>query len=290
MNEPPSYQKYLLPPFEGSKLKLQRARCHLEEFENTLSLYAKDVEVRFGPFDTERSRRRVYFTPSPPSSLPLIFGDFIHNTRSSLDILVIDVARRREKSIDKIKFPFAEDETKLEILLNKDFRRLGDDVVAALSSQKPFNGGNRNLRLIHDLDIDDKHKLVLPTYAAAATVMDGSRIMAESFAQASGQSILHYKQSGPISLAVMQAEGDGVLIGLPIFGQSPYVTYLREGEDVYMPSDGDHTRFFSDFTGEIVAQFPKQHPKVPGANMVSTARNLLATANKVFEEFSSQFG
>lgn len=261
----------------------------MDDFENTLSLYANNVEVRFGPFDAERSRRRVCFTPSPPSALPLIFGDFIHNARSSLDLLVIDVARCREKSIDKLKFPFAEDETKLEILLNKDFRRLGDDVVSALSSLKPFNGGNRNLRLIHDLDIDDKHKLVLPTYAAAATVMDGSRIMAEYFARASGQKIFKYVQSGPISIALIKTEDDEV-IGFPIIGQSPYVTYLKEGEDVDMPSDGDHTKFFSDFTGEIVAQFPKEHPKLPGANIVSTARKLLATASNIVEEFSSQFG
>ncbi|MEO5598898.1 MAG: hypothetical protein ABIQ66_09790 [Novosphingobium sp.] len=108
---------------------------------------------------------RVSFEPKPPRHLVLVLGDAVHNLRSSLDLMICDIARIRGKSTDGIKFPFAADEIKFEKIMKKgEIRRIGEDVKQAIIALQPFKGGNLPLRLLHDLDIMDKHDLIIPMF------------------------------------------------------------------------------------------------------------------------------
>ena len=98
-----------------------------------------------------------------PGEMPLVIGDAIHNLRAALDLTMCDVARAQGKSTAGIKFPFAENAKKLEaIFRDKEIKRLGPDIKKMILDMQPYKFGNISLRALHDLDIDDKHKLILP--------------------------------------------------------------------------------------------------------------------------------
>lgn len=104
-----------------------------------------------------------------PIEFPLIIGDAIHNLRSGLDVMMCDVARVQLKSADKIKFPFGVTEEDFAKALQGEVRRLGAEVGQLLRDLEPYRGGKgAALRGLHDLDIDDKHRLILPATFAYA--------------------------------------------------------------------------------------------------------------------------
>jgi hypothetical protein len=96
--------------------------------------------------------------------VPLIIGDAVHNLRSALDLLACDLVRLNGKSTKGVAFPFAKDRIALETeIKNRKIRRAGPEIVRIVKSQEPHKEGNQPLCAIHDLDITDKHKLILPT-------------------------------------------------------------------------------------------------------------------------------
>lgn len=76
--------------------------------------------------------------------------------------MMCDIMRLKKKSTDKIKFPFAATEKDLNKLLDGELKRAGPEVCSLIKNFKPYKGGNRALRALHDLDISDKHDIVLP--------------------------------------------------------------------------------------------------------------------------------
>jgi hypothetical protein len=64
-----------------------------------------------------------------------------------------------------VQFPFAEKASGLDgAIKNRKAHYVGPDFVAALKGLKPYRetGGNRLLYLIHELDVIDKHMLLIP--------------------------------------------------------------------------------------------------------------------------------
>src|SRR4051812_40226187 len=65
-----------------------------------------------------------------------------------------------------IRFPFRQDADELKTLTDKMVKRLPFEVIALIRKLKPYkpeNGGNKLLRALHDLDIIDKHMLIVAT-------------------------------------------------------------------------------------------------------------------------------
>ncbi len=99
----------------------------------------------------------------PASGLRRGFGSAIHNLRSALDLLASELVRLNGQSEKDVYFPFGKDPTHFEGQIKKrNFDRAAPDVVDLLRTLKPFDGGNAALRAIHDLDITDKHKALIP--------------------------------------------------------------------------------------------------------------------------------
>jgi len=99
----------------------------------------------------------------------ILSGEIVHNLRSALDhayweIVAPFAAGKREEK--KIQFPFCETAARLEETVKS---RLADRVsprfFKALVDLKPHGeaGGNELLYLVDELDILDKHRLLIPT-------------------------------------------------------------------------------------------------------------------------------
>ncbi len=107
---------------------------------------------------------------SVPFDLSVIIGDVIHNIRTSLDLLACDLVRLSGESDKNVYFPFCDTPNDLmEMIKKRRLHRAGKDVVEVMLSLRPYKGGNVALRAIHDLDVDDKHKALIPTFSIAVT-------------------------------------------------------------------------------------------------------------------------
>ncbi len=98
----------------------------------------------------------------------VVIGDVLHNLRAAIDHAYWSCTEKHAKSDEerkKIQFPITSTETALKYLVLPGLpSRVSEKFSHALESLKPYrDGGNLLLCAIHDLDVMDKHKLLVPT-------------------------------------------------------------------------------------------------------------------------------
>jgi hypothetical protein len=153
-------------PFHAARLKLERASAHIATLERELDDYLNRGPIRL---TTRISEDPAYFeftidvTEPVPVGLSTVIGDCIHNLRTSLDLLACELVRMNGGSEDSVCFPFAKDAIELEIQIKKrHLDRAHPDAVNLARAFQPYADGNAALRGVHDLDIIDKHRTLLP--------------------------------------------------------------------------------------------------------------------------------
>lgn len=108
---------------------------------------------------------------APPARAAMLIGDILHNLRSSLDLLACELVTQSEAGsregvvvdLSGVAFPFPRSEQTLEIeIAAKRFNRAGVDAVELYRTLTPWEHGNRDLWALHQLNILDKHRSVLP--------------------------------------------------------------------------------------------------------------------------------
>jgi hypothetical protein len=167
----------MIAPFEASKLKIERAVEHLHEFDAAASSYlnSNPCAIVVEPFPgglhehmgTQSWNARI--RKPVPVKFSTLIGDAVHNIRAALDVLICDLVRINNKSPNNVYFPFCASAADLpDTIRKRNVHRAGKDVVQAIESLKPYKGGNVALRLIHDLDIADKHQALLPVIGAVS--------------------------------------------------------------------------------------------------------------------------
>jgi hypothetical protein len=130
------------------------------------------------------SRRVVSGTPElhllivlPPEHLGAIIGDIVHNLRAALDLVACDMVRAvegKDANVAEVSFPFCKGAEDLERRIREcQFHRAGDRAVHVLRGLKPYRcGGDADLRAVHDLDRQDKHRSLI----LAKTTVSGTMV------------------------------------------------------------------------------------------------------------------
>ncbi|MBC5833198.1 hypothetical protein BVJ63_19550 [Vibrio cholerae] len=152
--------------FVGTELKIVRAKSHVRELENQLVDYIKSKPFKV-VVESEDGGTNHLWTLRVKHDIPMIFaaiiGDVIHNLRASLDLLATELVEHAGQDAKNVYFPFGNDSDGLEQMIKK--RRIdkaGQGVVDIIRELQPYTGGNKLLRSLHDLDITDKHKSLVP--------------------------------------------------------------------------------------------------------------------------------
>jgi hypothetical protein len=166
----------MIAPFEASRLKIERAREHLQELEIAVDAYfsAKPsviVVERFPGMEPHwQTQAWIARIRQPvPHMLSTVIGDVVHNLRTALDLLACDLVRIAGRTTKQVYFPFCETAAELPSKIkDRNLHRAGQDVVREIESLKPYKGGNTALRAIHDMDVADKHQALLPLLGAAS--------------------------------------------------------------------------------------------------------------------------
>jgi hypothetical protein len=158
----------------ASDTKIQRARKHLAELESEVGNFVASRPVKFNVETIENSGGRSFnfhMHMAPVSeNVGAIVGDVIHNLRAALDLTATEMVRKGGGDDKGVCFPFCESAEDLDGTIKKrNFDKAGAEAVALLQTLKPYRNGNAALRVIHDLDILDKHRALIPTAMSAAS-------------------------------------------------------------------------------------------------------------------------
>lgn len=153
--------------FSASNTKILRAQKHLAELTSEAESFLAKQPVKFDvKVDVTSGAPTTVFSmnfESAPVSIGAIVGDIIHNLRAALDLAACECVRANGHSDDNVYFPFCKSAAELEkMIVRRNFNRAGPDALALLRSLKPYHDGNADLRVIHDLDIHDKHRALIP--------------------------------------------------------------------------------------------------------------------------------
>ncbi|MDA0164610.1 hypothetical protein OM076_30350 [Solirubrobacter ginsenosidimutans] len=172
--------------WEGSDLKLQRAREHIEAADELVDAYLDNgacTVVRTADERTGRTELRVQITAPPPARLALVIGDAVHNLRAALDHVVFEAALSNSVGTlspaaeEALMFPIRDKPPKggWEQVVKDRLPGVPPPVCAVIEAEQPFRWTTsehptahlfRPLWRVHDLDRIDKHRTLTVTTAA----------------------------------------------------------------------------------------------------------------------------
>lgn len=155
--------------FNESKLKIERAKKHIIDLNTLLTDFVKSD---FYSASIEKDAYRTSYLKFdlnrafPLNDSALILGDSLHNLRSALDLMFYQtVLHVGGIPTDWTHFPIRD---KREILIKTLNATLEKKQINALifsliaDTIKPYEAGNYAIWALHDLNIRDKHQLLIP--------------------------------------------------------------------------------------------------------------------------------
>jgi hypothetical protein len=165
-------------PFIVASLKIKRANRHLSE----LTLAADRLPRRHGyPIAVEKSDdgklKLTYLTENRmPIEFSGVLGDAIHNVRSAFDLIAVALTARPlgDGKAGDAYFPTGKDRQQFIRARDGYWNPCGrwrkgkmqgaqPDALRLIEELEPYDGGKHSLRALHQLDIMDKHKLLIPS-------------------------------------------------------------------------------------------------------------------------------
>ncbi len=160
--------------FDGAHLKIERAEHHIADLNSKVNSFLKsDFYSLWVDEDPQTGNSRLKFgsSRSLPPEIPLIIGDAIHNLSSALDFIIGDIVweRLRERP-RRLTFPFRKLRSELIGTIQSGKIHKADSTLCDLivDTIKPYDGGNDPLMALHELELIDKHKLVIPLVQVTA--------------------------------------------------------------------------------------------------------------------------
>jgi hypothetical protein len=207
------------PSLRGPRLKLDRAKKHLNDLEEGVNrFFETDPYELFVEDNLEAGQRqhKIRRVDPVPDALGLIAGDVIHNLRSALDHLVWQLVIANGKKPDDMRTEFPVWSKEAGFKKGKPGRAKGisKEALNVLYGLKPYQGGNDALWLLHQLDIVDKHRLLLAVASVAkGVVIDFGGLANEWFDKAPGEAF------EPVKIGINAAEPEILAPNIVVFGQ-----------------------------------------------------------------------
>src|SRR5215204_1982271 len=143
------------PDFTGVRIKVERAKHHF-----------RDLQARYERFQENEPYRAV--RDDEPDT-----GDFVHNLRSCLDLLICEIVRARGKRVtDDTGFPIFRSADVFESDHARKVQGVPKAAVDLIKEAEPYQGADNPFWQLHRLDIADKHKLLVPVGMAHASTIN----------------------------------------------------------------------------------------------------------------------
>jgi hypothetical protein len=160
---------------DGARIKIDRARKHIDELRQTGAAYLATQPFRLEK-TTEPATGDILTVVRVVGGIPVwwsgVIGDALHNLRSALDYIACElvIASGGVVTTDTA-FPFGKDAAVFEQSLKRRVPVVSQRALQLVRRLRPYNGGNRTLWQLHCLDIEDKHRAIVPAVAAWHTAL-----------------------------------------------------------------------------------------------------------------------
>lgn len=168
-------------PLLSCRIKIDRAIKHFNDLTYAIKPFADRETYRIWADEESEPSIKIYrvrITEDMPPEWSGYIGDVIHNLRSALDCLATELVLKYCSSVNdemlrKTYFPISWDEPGLT--KNKDradfFERVGPKVEKVIRRLQPYRRGKGHvLWQLHQLDISDKHRRILPARGAVSDI------------------------------------------------------------------------------------------------------------------------
>jgi len=154
------------PDFTGVWIKVERAKHHFRDLQTLVERFLEAKPYRAVPYDepdTGDLVHRIEVFDQPPLFWSAIAGDCVHNLRSSLDLLVCEMVRAEGNPVgEQNGFPIFKSANAFKSGHAAKVNGAPKAAVDLIKHAKPYQGENNPFWRLHQLDIADKHKLLVP--------------------------------------------------------------------------------------------------------------------------------
>lgn len=153
---------------DSIKLKIERAERHIDDLNNRINIFRKSEPYAIGAkahpvAEIRHTTLYVACVDSVPNDFALIAGDAVHNLRSSLDHLAWQLVEAGGGTPNRdTYFPICRTPQQYASAAGKQqIKAMPVEAQVALRAVQPFITFDDTLADIHDLDLIDKHRLLL---------------------------------------------------------------------------------------------------------------------------------
>jgi hypothetical protein len=154
----------------GVRVKIDRAKKHLADLHTAIAAF-EGRKPHTVVMEIDRQSGYELYRFHERETIPLewgaIVGDCIHNLRSALDLLANDLVRDNGGTTTKYTaFPIGSNKTYFHSSGITKVKGASAAAIKLIERLKPYQGGNKTLLRLHEIDIADKHLLLIPVAAA----------------------------------------------------------------------------------------------------------------------------
>jgi hypothetical protein len=160
-------------PLSSVRITIDRAKKHLRDLDDAIRAFERReshfVSMKTDPhFGYEiycfREREPI------PGDWGAIVGDCVHNLRSALDHLAVALVKQNGgKPTKYTSFPIGSDASYFASSGIFRIKGASTRAIELVSGLKPYKGGYDALVRLHDIDVADKHLLLIPVARAQKT-------------------------------------------------------------------------------------------------------------------------
>ena len=261
---PKFYQRLILDngtAFRGAHLKLLRADHLLEELEIAIRVLPQTIGKQFLIGTSDETVNITFLSDRMPLQLSAALGDCVHNIRCVFDHVAVALAAPPigTGNPNKSSMPTGKSKNAYEGERAKKMKGAPPSALAIVDALEPWRGGCNLVRELHELDIMDKHRLLVPAIAE-----------------------MHIRSMG--------AEVRGAPITIP--GKD--VRSIADGRNfvIEIPCPGikSHTEFklTNSLKADFSIKFDRDHP-CAGELVLPTLKRIRATASDLVEKCETAF-
>jgi hypothetical protein len=150
---------------DAANLKIERAKHHINDASLQINAYLEKRPLRLVcEFDSKAYSVAHYIEVNEPvpKCVALTIGDAVHNLRAALDMTIFAMIGDKSTKPWTIQFPIARrEDTLVSTMTSRQTNLAGENVVNYIKGLKPYHGGSEWISGLDDLDVTDKHKLIL---------------------------------------------------------------------------------------------------------------------------------
>lgn len=158
---------------DAVKSKIERAKKHIRDLDLVIRAFVDSQPYSIGAKshpvkEIHHTTLYVASVQNIPASISLIVGDAIHNLRSALDHLMWQLVEAAGGTPDEnIAFPIYWGTDGIQKYQsktgNREIQKIGPTALNLLRAAQPWCSGDNTLRSVQELDIWDKHRLLILT-------------------------------------------------------------------------------------------------------------------------------